>query len=347
MSVNHLQIAVLLIMATFLVRPNQGLAQINYRFSQYQQNLVPLNPSFSGIDDFVDIKLGYRTQWAGFENAPTNMYLSGNLALRISPGNSFKDRGVRLFEANAYNEKETDDEFGYRKGNRHGVGFYLLQNKEGGFDNLAGYMTYAYHLRFTNQLIWSVGISVGYEFNKFDPTGITVLNPTNDPTYLSYLANKNQKSNININLGTVFYHRQFYLGYSIINAASFNISGTNSYFNEQVSGFTHSIQFGYRYKWKYGYLISPGILVKIKPEKPTEIIASLKARIHDKVWAGVHYAYLGAVGLSFGTYLTNNIGFNYAYEFPTSQINRATAGSHEIILAIKLNNKNFSRAYLW
>jgi type IX secretion system PorP/SprF family membrane protein len=331
-----------------LIGSQYSLAQVDYRFNQFMQNPLPVNPAFSGIEDFVDVKLGYRAQWAGFEGAPTNMFISGNMAFKISPGNDFKDRGVRLYEPEAYNEKETDDEFGYRKGRRHGISFYMLQNSDGGFFNLGGFANYAYHLRITNQLIWSVGAGLGYEFSKFDLNGITVLNPTNDPTYQAYLQDgRNQRSNIKLNLGTVIYHRQLFIGYSAINAVDYNISGTNKFVTEQTSLITHTIQAGFRYKWRYGYLITPSVLVRIRPNNPIEYTGLIRARLHDKAWAGLQYTYNGSVGVSLGTYLTGNIGFNYAYEFPTSQIRRATAGSYEFILAIKLNNQNFSRAYLW
>ena len=325
-----------------------SFAQVDYRFNQFMQNPLPVNPAYSGIEDFVDLKIGYRAQWAGFEGAPTNMFISGNVALEISPGNDFKDRGIRLYEPEAYNEKETDNEFGYRKGRRHGVSFYMLQNSDGGFFNLGAFGNYAYHLRITNQLVWSVGAGLGYEFSKFDVTDISVANPINDPTYQGYIKdNRNQRSNIKVNLGTIIYHKQVFIGYSALNAVDYNISGSNNYFKDQTSAITHTIQAGFRYKWKYGYLITPSLLVRISPDRPTEYIGMVRARLHDKAWAGIQYIYEGSVGISLGTYLTKNIGFNYAYEFPTSQIRRATAGSHEFILAIKLNNKNYSRAYLW
>lgn len=331
-----------------LITGKISFAQVDYRFNQFMQNPLPVNPAFSGIEDFVDLKVGYRAQWAGFTGAPTNIFLSANMALKISPGNDFKDRGVRLYEPAAYNEKETADEFGYRKGKRHGLSFYALQNSDGGFFNLGSFVNYAYHLRITNQLVWSVGAGVGYEFQRFDVSGITVLNPTNDPTYQAYLQeNRNQKSNLKINLGTVIYHKQLFVGYSTISAVDYNLGGTNTIFNEQTTNITHTIQAGFRYKWRYGYLITPSVLVRLRPDNPAEFIGMVRARIHDKAWAGVQYTYNGSVGVSLGTYLTKNIGFNYAYEFPTSQIRRATAGSHEFILAIKLNNKNYSRAYLW
>ena len=324
-----------------------ALAQTDYRYTQFLQNPLPVNPAFTGIEDFVDLKIGYRAQWAGFEGAPTSMFLSTNLAFKLSSGNDYKDRGIRLFEANAYNEKETDDEFGFRKGKRQGFGMYLMQNQDGQFTNLNGYLSYAYHLRITNQLIWSVGAGVGYEFNKFDPSGLTVNNPANDPTYQAYLNSDSRKSNLNINVGTVIYHRQFWLGYSAINAGTFNLGGSNAFYSEQTNVLTHSVQIGFRYRWRYGYWITPSLLMRMQANRPMEMIGAVRVRLQEYFWAGLQYSYLRGVSLSVGTLISKLVSFNYAYEFPTSQINRATLGSHEIILAIRLHNHNYSRAYLW
>ncbi len=325
-----------------------GWAQLDYRYTQFYQNPLPVNPAFSGIEDFVDVKVGYRTQWAGFDNSPTAMFASGNLAFKISGNNKYKHRGVRLFEAEAYNSIENDDDFGYRKSKRHGLGVYVMQNSDGGFENTGAFINYAYHINLTNQLVWSVGAGVGYELNRFNLNGISVLNPDLDATYQAYLRNDSQKSSANVNLGTVIYHKQFYLGYSVLNATKIIIPGNNDSFNNLVNPLTHNIQFGFHYrKWRYGYLVSPYLMINMRKNQPVEVIGALRVRYHDKVWGGIQYTLLGAVGVSAGFYLTPNIGLNYGYEFPTSKISRVSTGTHELILSFKLKNRNFSRAYLY
>lgn len=344
----QLVFSIVVVITALILYPTIGSAQIDYRFTQFYQNPLPVNPAFSGIEDFVDIKVGYRTQWAGFENSPTYMFASANMAFKVSPGNEYKHRGVRLFESEAYNSIERDEGFGYRKSRRHGLGIYVMQNTDGGFSNSTAFLNYAYHLNLTNQLVWSVGAAVGYEYNKFDPSGISVLNPDVDATYQAYLKGDNQKSSVNFNLGTVIYHKQIFIGYSVLNASKLLIPGTNKIYNELSNPLTHNIQFGFRYrKWRYGYLISPYLMVNLRKDQPIEVIGALRMRYHDTFWGGVQYTLLGAVGLSAGFYLTPNVALNYGYEFPTSKISRVTTGSHEIILAFKLKNKNYSRAYLY
>lgn len=334
-------------MLTGLLSHN-AFSQLDYRFTQFYQDPLPVNPAFSGIEDFVDVKAGYRMQWAGFDNSPTYLVGSANMAFKISPNNKFKHRGIRLFESEAYNSIETDNDFGFRKANRHGMGIYVMQNSDGGFQNSGAYFNYAYHINLTNQLVWSVGAAVGYEYNKFDVNGISVLYPDLDPTYQAYIKSDNQKSSVNFNLGTVIYHKQFFLGYSLLNAGKLMMPGKNDAFNDLTHPLTHNVQLGFRYrKWKYGYLISPLLIFNMRRDLPIEVIGALRIRYHDKLWGGIQYTYLGAIGLSTGFYLTPNVALNYGYEFPTSKINRVSAGSHEIMLGFKLNNKNFSRAYLY
>jgi len=323
-------------------------AQIDYRFTQFYQNLLPVNPAFSGIEDFIDVKIGYRTQWTGFENSPTNLFTSANLPFKISPNNDYKHKGLRIFEAEAYNALERDEGFGYRKSKRHGISTYLMQNSDGGFENTAAFINYAYHINLTNQLVWAVGAGVGFEYNKFDPTGISVLYPDLDATYQAYIKETNHKSSVNANLGTVIYHKQFYIGYSVLNATKILIPGNNITYNELANPLTHNLQFGFHYsKWKYGFLVSPYLMINMNYNQPVEVIGAFRLRYQDIVWGGLQYTLLGAAGISAGFYINPNIALNYGYEFPTSQINRVTAGSHELLLAFKLKNKNYSRAYLY
>ncbi len=105
----------LLLVIVAILFHSYSWAQIDYRFTQFYQNPLPVNPAFAGIEDFVDVKVGYRTQWAGFDNSPTHLFASANMAFKLSGGNKYKNRGVRLYEPEAYSSIERDDGFGYRK----------------------------------------------------------------------------------------------------------------------------------------------------------------------------------------------------------------------------------------
>jgi len=100
-------------------------------------------------------------------------------------------------------------------------------------------------------------------------------------------------------------------------------------------------------KPKYAYQLVPSAMVEYTKNNPLTYTLSLRLRYEDAIWGGRAYRSDDAASISIGMYLTSNIAFNYAFEYPTSAITGLSSSTHEIIFAIKLNNKNYSRAYVW
>ena len=326
---------------------NLSNAQLDYRFSQFLQNPTPVNPAFSGVEDFLDIKTGFRQQWIGIDNAPSYALFSAQMAFNVRKSSEHVLQGTRLNEPNDYVELEAPSTFAKRKGNRHGVGFYGLQSNVGGFSNLGALANYAYHLQITRTLVWSIGTSLGIESNKFDPNGISVLNPGNDLTYQNYLQNDGIKQSFKTNFGTLVYHKKFYAGYAMLNAIDVLISGENTDFNNQFEGLQHNIMGGYYLNILPGFLVSPSILLSLSDDRSNQYIGNIRMKYKDLIWAGIQYNYQSTLSFSVGGYIIPEIGINYAYGYPTTKINNASSGSHEIILGIKLLNKNYSSSYMW
>ena len=92
----------------------------------------------------------------------------------------------------------------------------------------------------------------------------------------------------------------------------------------------------------------PTALIELASNAPVGFTVGLRARYEDAIWGGLAYRHGDTVNLSLGFYLTSNISLNYAFEYSISDISGLNnASSHELILGIKLNNKNYSRAYMW
>ena len=145
-----------------------SLGQYKIQFAQYQQTAIAYNPAFTGIEDFIDIKVGYRNRWGGLDNGPNSSLLTANVAVKIFENNKYRRRGVRLVEPEAFQRLETSNEFQYRKSRRQGFGVWISQNNVGAVKELGGFLTYAYHLPISDYLIWSVGTSLGIGNSKID-----------------------------------------------------------------------------------------------------------------------------------------------------------------------------------
>jgi len=72
-------------------------AQQKPQYTQYVFNNILLNPAVTGIENYIDLKAGYRSQWTGLQGAPISSYLTVSApfgsdfvqgdAAAMSPGN--------------------------------------------------------------------------------------------------------------------------------------------------------------------------------------------------------------------------------------------------------------------
>ena len=327
-----------------------AFGQYKFQYAQYQQTALAYNPGFTGIEDFVDLKIGYRNRWAGLDPSPSSALFMVNLAVKIHENNKYRRRGIRLVEPEAFQRLETISEFQYRKSKRQGFGLWVVQNDNVNIQEIAGFLSYSYHLAISDYIIWSLGASMGVTNGKVDVSDLTVTNPDNDGIYKDFFLNNGESyTSFVINMGTVLYAKNWYFGYGVNNLASTNFAAVKTV-NEFTDAYEmqHNVMLGFADKRKYGVIIMPSLLVEYATNVPLNYTVSLRARYEDALWGGLAYRSSDTINLSVGLYLTQNIALNYAFEYSLSEIsglNNAT--THEIILGFKLNNKNFSRAYMW
>ena len=67
---------ILLLFIAFLLAGQFAIAQQRPQYTQYVFNNYLLNPALSGIENYTDVKAGYRSQWTGLEGAPVTSYLT-------------------------------------------------------------------------------------------------------------------------------------------------------------------------------------------------------------------------------------------------------------------------------
>nr|WP_133272747.1 type IX secretion system membrane protein PorP/SprF [Hymenobacter radiodurans] len=85
----------LLLPPLLLLATLPALAQQQAQYSQYMNNNYILNPGATGVEDYIDVKFSYRTQWTGLEGAPKTYYASINSSLgkwRTTTKRTIRDR---------------------------------------------------------------------------------------------------------------------------------------------------------------------------------------------------------------------------------------------------------------
>src|SRR5476651_1008869 len=113
----------------FALYIQSGVAQQRPQYTQYVFNNYLLNPAVGGIENYTDVKAGYRSQWTGLQGAPVTSYITINAPLGADfvqgDAMSMPNGGGQ----NPYSRSYTQD---YQaSAPHHGIGLMVVTDKAG------------------------------------------------------------------------------------------------------------------------------------------------------------------------------------------------------------------------
>ncbi|MBA9075985.1 PorP/SprF family type IX secretion system membrane protein [Rufibacter quisquiliarum] len=316
----------------------KGRAQQIPQYSQYMTNSVVVNPAVAGIESYTDIRASFRKQWVGLEESPITFYTSIHASIgkndRNAPAkNKFKRSSTGVTQSSGVNK---NNRF-YRVNPHHGVGAIVQVDRAGLLTATSVNLMYAYHLPITNVLNVSTGISAGVVRNSFNTAQAKAVDQS-DPT----LAGDNTGSTkADASLGIWVYTSKAFLGISgthLINSGS----DFKDAYSTAVSGKIEPHYFitaGYRVKINRDLMLTPSIMYRKATPTPASFDFNIKALYSERMWVGLSYRKKDSFTLLGGLNINHLLDFGYSYDVTTSELNEASAGSHEILIGFKVNNK--------
>ncbi|MCA1761376.1 MAG: type IX secretion system membrane protein PorP/SprF [Cryomorphaceae bacterium] len=327
--------SILTVLAAILA--SGSFAQQLPQFSQYMQNMYVLNPAASCLESDIDINLGYRQQWAGFDGAPQTYYLSGSVNLGKQPEQSGASYSIPISHRSLLQTREE-----IRKA-KHVVGGLVAVDEYGLFKRTSVMASYSYHHPISDKYWISVGTSMGWYGLNFGADNVILENPT-DNTYGDFIANGNRSNLFDINAGLFIYSDRLFLGYSVYQIAQneINLGNESSPVNlsQAKLNIHHFATLGYSIPVADKVDITPSVMVKLLGPAPVSYDLNLRAEFNRKFWLGVSYRNEDAISGLAGLRVNDWLRFGYAYDFITSDINNLSSGSHELVLGIQLDRKN-------
>src|ERR1700754_4008947 len=119
-------------------------AQQKPQYTQYVFNNYLLNPAVTGIENYTDVKAGYRSQWTGLQGAPVTSYLTLSAPL----GSNFLNGDATAFPANGgINPSSRLYTQNYMAAEpHHGIGAQIVSDQAGPINQTTIGVSYAYHL---------------------------------------------------------------------------------------------------------------------------------------------------------------------------------------------------------
>jgi type IX secretion system PorP/SprF family membrane protein len=309
-------------------------AQQKPQYTQYIFNNYLLNPALSGIENYTDVKAGYRSQWTGLEGAPVTGYLSINAPI----GKNFIQGDATAFPASGglnpssrlYTQQYQASE------PHHGIGLTIVSDKTGPITQTNIDATYAYHLGLTERLNLAVGVSAGFSHNVLNTSQITTADPS-DPIF-NNLDNNQWKPDLGI--GVWAYSSDYFIGVSAQQILPQNLyitSKTNAYQNKTVPHYF--LTGGFKVFLSDDVTLIPSVLFKYIKPVPTTYDINMKLSFQDKLWIGGSYRHNDSYAALVGLNLSSFVNLGYSYDFTTSALNTVSNGTHEIVIGILLNNR--------
>lgn len=328
----------------FLLLSISIYAQDNFYQSQYFQLGPSLNPATTGIDNFLDIKLNYRSQWGGFTDAPSTNYLAINGYLQKETQKTYRQYSLRTSDPH-YLDSLSRGEITLSEKIRHGIGGHVVYDVQGPYEEISAHFNYALHIPLNEKIKVSLGISTAVTNKRLDLEKIALQNPDDDKFYQSLIAAGGKSTYLDINPGIMIYGDRFYLSY-----ASFRVFRKPLSSDEILSETKNNDQnlmAGFKISLSDRVQLLPSILYNINAQYDNIWNTNFKLMINDKTWAGVSYRTTGAMTFMAGVYINNLFNLGYSYDYLTNNLNNYTNGSHEITLGLMLFKKDLKAPYLW
>jgi type IX secretion system PorP/SprF family membrane protein len=301
--------------------------------NQAFQFMPVINPAFSGIEGFKDLKLSYRYQWSGFGgDAPKFMNLTYNFRVKEP-----LDLSLHALRTNSTTTRKKKDDIPFLKKVIHGLGANLFNERVGPIDRTGGGINYAFHFPLSSTLRLSTGISAQLDNTKINVEKLYLgVNPDPDPFYDRLKSNGANHTELNVRAGVLVYSSRFYFGFTYFPIAYSSIKTSEVTIDDPF--YKGSIQTGASFAVSPTIELKPSILAYWQLSDKFSIDYNIKMYIEQKLWFGVTYrdieSFVGILGFN----LNEMLGASYSYELSSSGMQQFSDGSHELVLSVRLNN---------
>ncbi|MDD3875542.1 MAG: type IX secretion system membrane protein PorP/SprF [Bacteroidales bacterium] len=290
-------VALILIMSSSL----KVCAQFDPMFTQYTHNEMFINPAYTGSKEALSITALHRQQWVGVEGRPITTSLSMH---------------TPVWE------------------NKMGLGLSLMSDEIGVSSRKLMYISYSYRVQTGTKGFLGFGLMGGMHIqaNNLATVPTTELN---DPNFSN---NVYDKVSPNFGFGINYTTDKFFAGVSIPRLlddhVSFNTAGkafTDSKLKPE--NFHYFMTIGRLFRVNENFLLKPSLMTKAVANAPMEFDLTLNSLIREQLWLGLAYRSSADMSAIIGLQLNPSFLISYAYDYPTSSLNKFTAGSHEIVLS--------------
>jgi type IX secretion system PorP/SprF family membrane protein len=272
-------------------------------YTQTNTNYYLLNPAVTGTKKLIDVRMNYRSQWAGFEGAPVTQAIT--LHSRIVKG-------------------------------LMGVGLSMYKDETGPLKHYNYGISYAFHARFPDAEL-SLGLSGNMMKYTLNGPEVTIHN-SGDKAIDRTIIDSDWVPNMNG--GLMLYNDRFHFGVSMLNMleGTANFYEEDSIKAGKVPTKMHIfLSLGYNFSLSPDYVWEHTLTAGSIPGSPLLLDYNLRVHYRELFFLGTALRLKDAVALQTGVTIKKMVQIGYSYDLVVSRLHKTQSGSHEVTLAFRSN----------
>jgi type IX secretion system PorP/SprF family membrane protein len=293
------------ILALFVVSAS---AQQEALYTHYMFNTLEMNPAYAGSRGCMSFVALHRSQWAGFDGAPTTQSFGMNSPIlngKLGVGLNYNGDRIGPIRSSMF--------------------------------SLAG----AYIAKLNENTTMSLGINGGFQSVNANLSDLN-LYEVNDA---SFLGNAASKLTPNFGAGIYLQNQKWYFGLSSPRILETKFLSAQDNGLELLQSKRHYYATaGAILSMTKQIMFKPSVLMKTVPGAPVQLDATAMFVFNDKFWTGVSSRSGDALGALIGFNFNENLQVGYAYDWSYAFGQHAgRSGSHEVVLRYELTYKQVAK----
>lgn len=283
----------------------KSFAQQDPQYTMHMYNTQVVNPAYIGSQEAINFGLLTRTQWVGFEGAPQ----TGSFTFNSPIG----------------------------RRNKTALGLSVVSDVIGPSSEQGLTVDYGYTFYNNDGSKITLGLKGGISNLKVDYSLLNLANPNDDR-----FSENTSLLSPQIGAGIYFNNDRFYAGLSIPNflkTKHYNVDGNVYASSEARERMHYFLIAGYVFDLSDSIKLKPAGMIKIVSGSPIQMDLSANIFFNEKITFGAAYRLDAAVSALAGFALSDKAFIGFAYDYQTTDIQKYSSGSFEVILRFMIPRK--------
>jgi type IX secretion system PorP/SprF family membrane protein len=271
-------------------------AQHDSQISQYVFSQVLINPAYAGSTNMMEASMLQRSQYMGFDGAPTTW--------KLAVATPF-----RLLDAD------------------HGVAFTMTNDQIGYFEKMDFGISYAYWFDLKDQSAkLGVGMQLGGASYKITPPGEWAsLNDEAIPT-----MTESSSVGFDVGLGVYYKHENYFGSLSCLHVNQPSVLKLKTGDKALQVNRTFFLSGGYTWQIAEEFEMQPTGMLMVGAFAKPQLGFGVNVYYMSKYNFGLAYRIKDALTASFGLVIDETFRFGAAYEYPLSRLFGSSSGTFEV-----------------